>query len=228
LIKLDTAQSDALITQWGKATHQGAKEDISDYVRRCRTVWDCLVAANHPRRGDEQSAIRHICHGLDQERYGGWKVDTANKEKPGAPDPYPSNFDNIAGDVSVFIDPFRLRQRRDAAQLRYIYQCTFCNKDGHDDQQCYRKHPELMPAWFADRQKGLAGANRKPPVEEVKPDVHDTKPDNITKKKKPSKKKNLVSWVQLVKDPGSIWATYQDSPFARLRIYRKLRPTDCV
>ena len=55
-----TTQADVLFSQWEAACKQGPKESLLDYARRCTVVWKCLVAANHPQRGDEATAIRKI------------------------------------------------------------------------------------------------------------------------------------------------------------------------
>ena len=185
----DTAAEDVLFTRWNKVTHQVPNQSVIDYVRKTKAVWDCLVAANHPKRGNLASAIREVCHGLDQSRFRGWKVNTANRETPGAPDPYPATFDAIAQSVTSYIDPLQIRNQREVANQRYIYKCDVCHKDGHDRSMCYTEHPELAPDWWERRvtntksNKPSTDAKSNKPYTDAKSDKKATDPKKKTKKK---------------------------------------------
>lgn len=55
----DTAVEDMLLAQWQACVQQKWGESLDDYVRRCKVVWDGMLAANHPPRSGP-STIRRV------------------------------------------------------------------------------------------------------------------------------------------------------------------------
>lgn len=141
----DTAQQDILYQRWIDGCKQQHGESPDDYVRRAKTMWQCLIASNHPSRGSEAAAIRRVVHGLDSRKYPAYCAKVANDENAGVVNAYPPSFSAIPSAVLTYVDPHPTAITARAVPQRYAYRCTFCHADSHEEARCWKKHPEQKP-----------------------------------------------------------------------------------
>jgi hypothetical protein len=202
----NTAQADVLFsfyTDKSRMTQQ-PNEATSDYVRRFKAIYSCLVSAAHPQRGDMPSAIRKCVQGLDKQRHTAYCASVSNAENSGVANAYPASFALIASKADIFADPYGHGRSASAptatAPSRYAFACNFCSKDGHDESNCWSKYPDQLPPRFA---KKAPQSDSKPSSEAKKSAEPAASTVSKSKKKRDKKKKNVTAYATAVTTSAS-------------------------
>jgi len=144
---------------------QAHNEETNSYVTRSEALYTTLKGMGCTRVGTDAECIRKIVRGLDNERYKEYKNHVMTETNEGNANAYPTTFSSIVGRADAYMLPFKPK----SAHSIFSYptdvkrkKCTHCNKPGHEEDSCWRKHPELTP-------KHIKKSNEKKQSEENKP-----------------------------------------------------------
>ena len=139
----DTQAQDALLDKFNTCV-QAEREAITDYCRRLKTIYNCLLAANHPQAGDNRSLIRKAVRGLST-RYSAFKADTLNRDMRGETAAYPDDVMRVAELATMFAGQ---HYQPHGSKSITAMACSVCNKPNHDESSCWVKNPHLVPERF--------------------------------------------------------------------------------
>lgn len=167
-------------------------EDIDRYIERARDAYDTLVRDGHPSAPQLADALRRTIRGLRKPDYDQYKVHLINTTRgPAGEAAYPASWGEISRHVQLFVNPNPSSHKGQTVN-RFAYACSFCSKDGHSIDECWKKHPDQLPERY---RKGKAMADKaKANDEDTNPDTETTdKPTNSSQNtSKKSKKLSLI------------------------------------
>jgi hypothetical protein len=144
----DTQAQDALLDKFNTCV-QADREDITDYCRRLKTIYNCLMAANHPQAGDNRSLVRKAVRGLSA-RYSAFKADTLNRDMRGETAAYPDDVMRVAELARMFAGP---HYSTPGTKTITAMTCSVCKRENHDESSCWLKNPHLAPSRFKRNDK---------------------------------------------------------------------------
>ena len=145
-------QDDALLLAFEGISMRGS-ESIDSYVERAREQYRQLINARVGDAPSESAAIRRVTRGLIKPRYTGFLVSLANSTRSGGD--WPGTWSDIVFRATTFVDPAGSEQAR---RNMFAYSCNFCNKDGHEESNCWKLHPERAPKSMQKKSKASVTA----------------------------------------------------------------------
>ena len=141
--------------------NQKQYEDVHQYVKRSKELFTTLTAMKCPRVGTKRDCIRKIVKGLDSARYSEYKRHVAVNALKNDPMSYPDSFANISAEAEAHMDTYRPKrsnqifaynangeQEEDehrTRQKKNDLKCSYCGKNGHEEEKCWAKNPEMIP-----------------------------------------------------------------------------------
>jgi hypothetical protein len=178
-------QDDVLLLAFEGITMRGS-ETIDAYVERAKEQFRQLINARVHDAPSEFSAIRRVTRGLAKPRYTGFLVSLANSTRSGGD--WPRTRSDIVFRATTFVDPAGSQIVR---RNMCAYSCNFCNKDGHEETNCWKLHPERAPKSVQKKSKASVAATDAVPTQPVPSDAATVVADdsNPGKRKKKNKQK---------------------------------------
>lgn len=194
------AAADAIIRRWQKLAC-GATEDAIDFCERAEQLWNALTTARHPERPELLPAVRFVTRLLvGNHTYIPYVTSVINNSQIYAigDNAFAASFAEIALKADSYVTVNGGTRRRGAG---VAYACSVCNIEGHDDDNCFKQHPEKAPDWWVHKgAKGGHKSDRKPPAAKKAAEADD-KPSGAPKKKnRRSKKKESTAYATLMEN----------------------------
>jgi hypothetical protein len=131
-------------------SHQNASQFVAAFKKAVR---DAVEAGSTI---DEESQICQLLH-TSQAKFPTW-TDVKLASWTDASPLYINALCNELMDMAVTVDT-AVALTAQQGNRPYKAKCSHCKKSGHDEKNCYKKHPDKAPAWYKEKQKADSAAS---------------------------------------------------------------------